>query len=173
MLNPVTYTLEELVYRRMLWKHYGDYWLMRSRWFTGPIAIALGFVGMSGVVANRHFWFVGGILILTGLHMLFSRHLYINRVIKAWKKLPDNRAETQITIRDNKLNLVSEMAETSMTGATINKVRDFDEGFFIYLSRQHFIAIPRKAFADEHEYHAWIQAIRELAGPDSGKEGWT
>lgn len=164
--------LEESTYRRLLWKHYGDYWLMRSRWFTGSAAIVLGLVGMSGVVANRHFWLLGSVLILTGLHMLASRHIYINRIIKAWKKLPETRAETQIAIKDNKLNLVSNLAETSLTGEAITKVRDFGEGFFIYLSRQHFIAIPRKAFKDEHEYHAWIDAIRKLAGPDSGKEGW-
>jgi len=172
MPEPVAYILDEQTFRRLLWKHYGDYPLMRSRWVTGPVGILLGLIGYSGFVADRHFPILGTVLVLTGLHMLASRHLYINKVIKAWKRLPDATMQTRMSIDDHQLCLNTDITSASLSGESIVKVRDFIEGFFVYLTRQHFIAIPRSAFNNDHQYHAWIEAIRSLAGPDSAKEGW-
>lgn len=172
MPDPVHFILDEPTYRRLLWKHYGDYWLMRSRWFTGVFAILIGIIALSGLITDQPLVILGVLLVLTGLHMLASRHLYINRVVKAWKQLPDSNKQTSMMIDNDTLRLDSEVAETTLTGESINKVRDFGLGFFIYLSRQHFIAVPRQAFGDDRQYYGWIDAVRTLAGPDSAKERW-
>ncbi|MEO0476394.1 MAG: YcxB family protein [Planctomycetota bacterium] len=175
MPDPVQYKLDESTYRRLLWKHYGDYARMRSRWLTGPLNIAIGFALFSIPPIpgfERGMLIFGTFAICTGTYLLISRHYYIYKVIRQWKRLPDSEKQTRMSIGDDTLELDSEIASSKLTGESVVKVQDFGEGFLIYLSRQHFIAVPRDAFADDRVYRDWIAALHALAGPDSEKEGW-
>ncbi len=168
MPEPVTYTLDEPTYRRLLWKHYGDYPLMRSRWVTGSLNILIGFA----LLRTTPMLVLGTCAILIGIYLLCSRHYYIYKVIRGWKRLPDSNRQTRLSIRDNRVCMDSEIIEATLAGESIAKVRDFGIGFLIYLSRHHFIAVPRNAFMDDQQYKEWINAICTLAGPESAKKGW-
>jgi len=175
MPEPVRYTLDETTFRKLLWKHYGDFLLMRSRWVTGSLNVLIGcalilYRPITGLESG--FFLFGVVAILMGCYLLFSRGIYIKRVVKAWKHLPDWGKQTRMSIDDAALTVETEVTKSSLSGESIAKVRDFADGFFIYLSRQHFIAVPRHAFRDNEEYLGWIDAIRALAGPDSAKEKW-
>ena len=170
--EAISYNLDERTFRQLVWKHYGDYLRMQLRLFTGPATIILGIIFATAFMFDRRLPLLGIVLIAFGLHMLFSRYLMVNKVIKAWRRLPDSSKRTTISIDQNRLCFNTDITDVSFEGEMIVKVRNFEIGFLVYLSRQHFIGVPRSAFENEARYQEWINAIVSLAGLEGSKAGW-
>jgi hypothetical protein len=134
------------------------------RFIYGTLASVLLFVVFSGW---KNVWGILGVLVFWLVYLLMiplSTRLNINAFVKRLKKEGKNTAlwgRHRITINEQELLASSEVEESHLRWAGIERVTENDDYIFIYVTTVSAHVIPKKFFSDPTQAQLFYQTAQK------------